>query len=62
MSTASKVAADKEKHPEKYCPHVHCLWRTGGPLCARHAKALRTYVEPLQQLAQEQDFRNDTEE
>lgn len=38
MSTASEVARAKEKHPEKYCPHKRCLWRTGdGSFCPRHA-------------------------
>lgn len=35
---AARVAADKEKHPEKYCPARRCLWRTGdGSKCPRHA-------------------------
>ena len=38
MSTASKVAEDKAKYPERYCPHTRCLWRTGGTLCVRHEK------------------------
>lgn len=42
MSTAAKVAMHKEKHPELYCPQVRCLWRTGGPFCPRHARALAT--------------------
>ncbi len=37
MSTAAKVAAHKEKHPEMYCPTKKCLWRTGdGSHCPRH--------------------------
>lgn len=37
MSTASKVAATKEAHPERYCPTKRCLWHTGnGHLCPRH--------------------------
>jgi hypothetical protein len=37
MSTAAKVAANKEKHPELYCPKKRCLWRTGdGTYCPRH--------------------------
>ena len=50
MSTASKVAAHKAKHPELYCPYVKCLWRTGGPLCPRHAKALA--IAPYKAQAQ----------
>lgn len=38
MNTAAKVAARKEAHPELYCPHKRCLWRTGdGSYCPRHA-------------------------
>ena len=36
MSTASKVAASKEKHPERFCPQPRCLWRTDGQYCPRH--------------------------
>jgi hypothetical protein len=38
MTTAAKVAINKEKHPEKYCPYPKCLWRTGGGYCPRHGK------------------------
>jgi hypothetical protein len=55
MSTASKVAAHKEAHPELYCPHMRCLWRTGGPLCPRHAKALAT-GKPSDERQDEVDF------
>lgn len=37
MSTASKVAEHKAKHPELYCPTKRCLWHTGGGHCPRHA-------------------------
>jgi hypothetical protein len=33
-----KVALDKAKHPEKFCPKPKCLWRTGGGYCPRHIK------------------------
>jgi hypothetical protein len=37
MSTASKVAEHKAKHPERYCPKERCLWHTGdGSYCPRH--------------------------
>ena len=36
MSTAAKVALQKEKRPEMYCPANKCLWRTGGGYCPRH--------------------------
>ncbi len=35
-SVAAKVAANKEQHPERFCPVKRCLWRTGGPYCPRH--------------------------
>jgi hypothetical protein len=28
MSTQSKVAQDKVKHPERYCSVSRCLWKT----------------------------------
>lgn len=36
MSTASKVAQAKIDHPEDFCPHPRCLWRTFGGRCIRH--------------------------
>lgn len=27
MNIAAKVAADKQKHPERFCPAHRCLWR-----------------------------------
>ena len=33
---AAKVAANKARHPELYCPAPKCLWRTGGGWCPRH--------------------------
>jgi hypothetical protein len=27
MSTAAKVRAAKERHPEFFCPDPRCLWR-----------------------------------
>jgi hypothetical protein len=38
MSTASKVAARKEKYPHLYCPKPRCLWHTGGGYCPRHKR------------------------
>jgi hypothetical protein len=38
MNTAAKVAQNKEKHPEHYCPTHRCLWRTGGGHCPRHTQ------------------------
>ena len=35
-STAAKVAAHKQQHPELYCPAKKCLWKTGGGACPRH--------------------------
>lgn len=28
MNVQAKVALDKEKHPERFCPAPRCLWRT----------------------------------
>jgi hypothetical protein len=33
---AAKVAENKEKHPELYCPNKKCLWCTDGGYCPRH--------------------------
>lgn len=46
MSTASKVAANKLKHPELYCPHPRCLWRTGGGRCPRHQVGTIARLDP----------------
>jgi hypothetical protein len=43
----AKVAENKRKHPERYCPVPRCLWKTarldhatqtftGGGFCPRH--------------------------
>jgi hypothetical protein len=48
-NTNAKIAMDKEKHPERYCPQKGCLWKTtklnhmtnvheGGGYCPRHRK------------------------
>ena len=39
MNIQAKVALDKEKRPEKFCPVHRCLWRTGGGYCPRHVIA-----------------------
>jgi hypothetical protein len=47
MNIQAKIAMDKEKHPERYCPVKRCLWKTtklnhetgvheGGGRCPRH--------------------------
>jgi len=35
-STASKVAKQKEDHPEKYCKTKKCLYRTDADYCPKH--------------------------
>lgn len=35
-NVAAKVAKHKRLHPELYCPHPKCLWRTNGGRCPRH--------------------------
>jgi hypothetical protein len=27
MNTQAKIAVDKQKHPERFCPVLRCLWR-----------------------------------
>ena len=37
MNIQARVALDKERHPERFCPTHRCLWRTGdGTACPRH--------------------------
>lgn len=37
MNTQVKVALEKQAHPERFCPHPKCLWRTEtGAQCIRH--------------------------
>jgi len=47
MNIQAKVAIDKQKHPERFCPAPRCLWKTaklnhetqvheGGGHCPRH--------------------------
>ncbi len=49
MNMQAKVAIDKEKHPERFCPVKRCLWKTarldhatqtysGGGYCPRHTQ------------------------
>jgi len=50
MNIQTKVAIDKQKHPERFCPEPRCLWRTaklnhetqaheGSGHCPRHRPA-----------------------
>lgn len=50
LNIRTKVALDKAKHPERYCPEPGCLWKTsklnhetqqreGGGRCPRHGGA-----------------------
>jgi hypothetical protein len=41
MRIQAQVAADKQAHPDRFCPTPRCLWRTGGGYCERHAPAPR---------------------
>jgi hypothetical protein len=36
---AAKVAANKEKHPEKYCSAPRCLWAMSSGKCPKHPNA-----------------------
>jgi hypothetical protein len=55
MTIQSKVAIDKQKHPERFCPAPRCLWKTaklnhktqiheGCGYCPRHRAAPRAGV------------------
>lgn len=39
-SPAPSVARSKEIHPEDFCVHPRCLWRTPALYCPRHAPPL----------------------
>lgn len=40
---AARVAKNKLAHPEKYCPAIRCLYRTGdGKHCPKHGGPERT--------------------
>ena len=50
MNIQAKVAIDKQKYPERFCPAPRCLWKTaklnhetqlheGGGHCPRHGSA-----------------------
>jgi hypothetical protein len=52
MSTASKVAQHKAKHPELYCLAPRCLWRTDERYCPRHKpKPIAPYKAQAQRIA-----------
>jgi hypothetical protein len=49
MNINARVAEDKRKHPERFCPALRCLWRTAkldhatqtytrGGYCPRHRR------------------------
>jgi len=47
---AAKVAANKAKHPEDYCPTPNCLWNTkriGGGPCPRHGGAKLSTMQQI---------------
>jgi hypothetical protein len=62
MNVNAKVAEDKRKHPERFCPAPRCLWRTmiSDPItrqmkpaencadgyCPRHRPAMRKVSAP----------------
>ena len=45
-SVAASVARAKEAHPEQFCPHPKCLWRTGGGRCPRHPGPAASLPDP----------------
>ena len=46
---AAKVAENKARHPERYCPAPKCLWHTSGGYCPRHTPVR---AEASQEVAQ----------
>jgi hypothetical protein len=50
MCTAAKVAQDRQKHPERYCPANRCLWRTNGGYCPRHKPTAMQWIRNGYQL------------
>jgi hypothetical protein len=58
MNIQAKVAIDKQKHPERFCPAPRCLWKTtklnhatqiheGGGHCPRHkSRSIAGDMEP----------------
>ena len=51
MNINAKIALNKQKHPERFCPAPRCLWKTaklnhatqqheGGGYCPRHGGAV----------------------
>jgi hypothetical protein len=61
MNIQAKVALDKERHPERYCPARRCLWRTGGGHCPRHDPVMQedpAYTDRERQL---EEIGGDTE-
>lgn len=58
-SVAARVARNKERHPERYCPASRCLWRTGGGYCPRHQPA--DWEERVQALEEQGLTRSDAQ-
>lgn len=53
MSTASKVAEHKERHPGWYCRTARCLWFTGrGKACPKHTRSIAPYIAQAQSIAE----------
>ena len=48
-NVAANVAANKERHPELYCPTHRCLWRTGGGTCPRHTPLTEAQIEMIRE-------------
>jgi hypothetical protein len=59
-SVAKSVREHKEAHPELYC--LHCLWRTGGGPCPRHAGLSATRREEIKSYGMYEQLRRSIEE
>ena len=53
MNVQAKVALDKEKRPERYCPAPRCLWRVVNYKGERYLTCLTGYCPRHKHLAQD---------
>jgi len=58
MNVQAKVALDKEKHPERFCPVKRCLWKVmqldhGKQTYSLRADCLTGYCPRHKRLAQD---------
>jgi hypothetical protein len=67
MNIQAKVALDKEKHPERFCPAPRCLWRvkqlegyepSGRPVYFLRSNCSGGYCPRHQHLRKESEVHN----